>query len=333
MFRRTSRQPRDRDDGQQAPRPPASDVALPGDLLGHVHQLEVRARRLVTAALAGEYRSVYRGSGIEFAEARLYSPGDDVRFIDWNVTARMGEPWVKEFVEERELTVVTAVDVSPSMAVGRGAGGRREAAAAICALLSLAATYHHDRAGLALFSDRVERFVEPRRTTRHAMRLVAEVLGHQGEGGGTSLAVLADALARALHRRSVIFVITDGYDANYEQSLRVLARRHEVTVVLLDDPADRALPDAGIVEIEDAESGRRLLLDTGRPEVRRAYADAARERRTQRADALAASGVEVVHVPLEHEPLAPVVEHIRARARRIGAAGAAAARREAVRAR
>jgi uncharacterized protein (DUF58 family) len=286
------------------------------ELLAQVRRIEIRARRLASTLLTGDYRSVFRGSGIEFAEAREYVVGDDVRLIDWNVTARMGAPWVKEYVEERELSVVCAVDVSASQLVARAPSGRLGAAAELCALLSFAAVFHHDRAGLLTFTDRVERFVAPAHGSRHVLRMVREVLHHQPARPGTSIATAAEYLARVLPRRSVVVLISDFLDSGYEQSLRTLARRHEVLVLTLTDPLDLELPDLGLVEVEDAERGGRLLLDTSDRGLRRRYAAAAATRIRERHQALASAGVDEVPIRLDQDLVRPLVAYFRTKAAR-----------------
>ena len=238
---------RGRAEGQdEAARPLGEAPMLPATLLASMRRLELRARRLVATELAGEYRSVFRGFGIEFAEAREYVPGDDVRLIDWNVTARMGSPWVKEYTEERELHVVCAVDISASQRAGRPEQGRRTAAAEVCALLTLSAAYSQDRAGLLTFAGAPERFVPPDKGTRHALRIVREVLDHAAPGSsGTSLAAACDYLGRVLRRRSLVFLISDFLDEGYVRALRDLAQRHEVIAVTLIDLARRGAARIG----------------------------------------------------------------------------------------
>lgn len=286
------------------------------ELLAQVRRIEIRARRLASTLLTGDYRSVFRGAGIEFAEAREYVVGDDVRMIDWNVTARMGTPWVKEYVEERELSVVCAVDVSASQLVAHSPAGRLGAAAELCALLSFAAVFHHDRAGLLTFTDRVERFVPPGHGTRHVLRIVREVLHHRAARPGTSIAAAAEYLARVLPRRSVVVLISDFYDRGYEQSLRTLARRHEVIALTLTDPLDLALPDLGLVEVEDAERGGRRLVDTSDRGFRRRYAEAAAARVRERHSALASAGVDEIPVRLDDDLVRPLVAYFRGKAAR-----------------
>ncbi len=291
-------------------------AVLPPELVAQIRRIEIRARRLASTLIAGDYRSVFRGAGIEFAEAREYVPGDDVRLIDWNVTARMGTPWVKQYTEERELNVVCAIDLSASQLVARPTSGRLGMAAEICALLSFAAAYNNDRTGLLTFSDRVERFVPPARGTRHVLRLVREVLFHPPPRPATDIASASDYLARVLRRRSVVFLISDFFDRGYEQSLRTLARRHDVVALTLIDALDLQLPDLGLLEVEDAEHGDRLLVDSSDPEVRRRYARAARERAEARRAALISCAVDEVEIRIDEGYIEPLVTYVRRRAAR-----------------
>ena len=307
---------RERGGGRGEPaRPPGEAPMLPAALLASMRRLELRARRLVATELAGEYRSVFRGFGIEFAEAREYVPGDDVRLIDWNVTARMGAPWVKEYAEERELHVVCAVDVSASQLAGRPAQGRRTAAAEVCALLTLSAAYSQDRTGLLTFAGAPERFVPPDKGTRHALRIVREVLDHPPPAsGGTSLAAACEYLDRVLRRRSLVFLISDFLDEGYTGALRDLARRHEVLAVSIADPLDMALPDAGLVEVADAEGAGRVLVDTSDAGLRARYAEAADRRADERREALRSAGVDEIEVRTDGDAAEPVMAYFRSRA-------------------
>ncbi|MXW23891.1 MAG: DUF58 domain-containing protein [Chloroflexi bacterium] len=303
------------DESDEAARPLGEAPMLPAALLASMRRLELRARRLVATELAGEYRSVFRGFGIEFAEAREYVPGDDVRLIDWNVTARMGSPWVKEYTEERELHVVCAIDISASQLAGRPEQGRRAAAAEVCALLTLSAAYSQDRAGLLTFAGSPERFVPPDKGTRHALRIVREVLDHAPPGSsGTSLAAACDYLGRVLRRRSLVFLISDFLDDGYVRALRDLAQRHEVIAVTLIDPLDEALPDAGIVEVEGIEGSGRVLVDSSDPGLRDRYAAAARQRAELRREALSSAGVDEIEVRTDGDAASPVMTYFRRRA-------------------
>ena len=297
-------------------RPEQSGEITEADLLSQVRRLEIQARRLASTTIAGDYRSVFRGSGIEFAEAREYTPGDDVRLIDWNVTARMGTPWVKQYVEEREAPVICAVDVSGSQRVTRHPQGRTAVAAELTALLSFAAAYQHDRAGLLSFTDRIEQFVPPARGTKHTLRIVREVLRGEHSGQGTSLSSACDYLARVLRRRSIVFLISDFIDRDYEQALRTLARRNDVIALTLVDPLDLAMPDLGLVEFEDAETGSRAVVDTGDAAFRERYAAAAEERARTRRAILASANVDEVQIRLDQDVLLPVLAYFRQRAAR-----------------
>ena len=296
--------------------PADAPVGLSAELLARIRTIEIRTRRLTASIVGGEYRSIFRGAGIEFAEAREYIDGDDVRLIDWNVTARMGTPWVKQFVEERDLTVICAVDRSASALVGRPATGRLSAAGELTALLSFAATQSNDRAGLLLFSEGMDAYVPPKRTTRHALRLVRDVLtARPTVGTRTSIASAADYLVQVLGRRATVFLISDFIDDGYAESLRALAQRHEVIALSLNDANDRAIPDLGVVAVADAETGERLWLDTSDPGVRARFADLAAARAERRRLLLAQAGVEEIPIEIEGDVVAPVAAYFRRRAR------------------
>jgi uncharacterized protein (DUF58 family) len=291
-------------------------VTVSPELMARIRRIEIRTKRLAGTMLAGDYRSIFHGTGIEFAEAREYLPGDDVRRIDWNVTARMGVPWVKEFVEERELAVVCAVDISRSALVARPESGRLGAAAELVALLGFAAALNHDRAGLLTFGGAIERFVPPLKGPRHVLRIVREVLQHDEPRPGSDIAAATDYLTRVLPRRSAVFVLSDWFSEDYVESLRALSRRHEVAAIVLVDPVDLALPEMGIVEMEDAETGRRVLLDSGDERTRERYARAAALRAERRHAMLAAAGVDEIEVRLDRDIVDPIAEYFRLKARR-----------------
>ncbi len=296
--------------------PPADDpLALSAGLLGRVRGIEIRTRRFVSSQVAGNYRSVFRGSGIEFAEAREYVPGDDVRRIDWNVTARMGTPWVKEYVEERDLTVMCAVDRSASMLAGSPEGGRLRAAAELVALLGFAASYNNDRTGLLTFSEGVDAFVPPERGARHVLRQVRDVLQTDvARRRATSMAPALEHLGRVLRRRALVFVVSDFFTAGFEQALQGLARRHDAVALVLVDPLDEALPDVGMLDVVDAESGRRILVDTSDAGVRERYARAAEARAAERDARLTNAGVDQVLIRLDEDVAPPMAAFFRRRA-------------------
>jgi uncharacterized protein (DUF58 family) len=293
-------------------------IALSTALIGRVRNIEIRTRRLAASDVSGSYRSVFHGAGIEFAEAREYVPGDDIRRIDWNVTARMGVPWVKEYVEERDLTVVSVVDRSASMLAAHGAGARVRAAAELVALLGFSAAYNHDRTALLTFSDGVDSFVPPKRGVRHVVRQIRDVLhADLATGRRTSMAPALEYLGRVLHRRSVVLLISDFLDGGYESSLQTLARKHEVIALPLIDPLDLALPDLGLIEVEDAEHGRRMLVDTSSAAMRERYAAQGRAHTARREEALTRAGVDEIPIHLERDAVEPVAAYFRRRARAV----------------
>jgi uncharacterized protein (DUF58 family) len=258
---------------------------IPAHLMRQVRRLHLAARRAVEDWLGGAYHSVFRGSGIAFDEIREYQPGDDVRTIDWHVTARMNLPFVKRYVEERERTMMLVVDVSPSMNFGSGERTKRQVAAEVAALFALAALAANDRVGLLLFADRVVKLVPPRKGSRHALRLLRDILVH-GEtatvGGVTDRAGALHALSRILHRRTMVLLVSDFADPDESRLLERIAARHDLTAIVPHDPWERALPDVGLVRVRDPESDREELLDTSDARFRAGY-----EARSQgRADAL-----------------------------------------------
>jgi uncharacterized protein (DUF58 family) len=248
------------------------------DLMRQVGKIRVVTHRLVDEHLSGEYHSVFKGHGIEFDEVREYTPGDDIRSIDWNVTARMGHPFVKRFHEERELTILFLVDVSGSQRFGSGERSKSELAAEITCLLALSAIKNQDKVGLILFSDRIEKSIPPRKGRTAALRLVREVLATEETRRGTRLASALRYLNQIQKRRAVVFIISDFQDQGFERELRVTARRHDVICCTVSDPREQELPDVGLVEIQDPETGAIELLDTSSRGVRETFnANAQRE--------------------------------------------------------
>jgi uncharacterized protein (DUF58 family) len=248
----------------------------PEEVTREVRRIEITTRHLVRDIVAGEYSSAFRGRGVEFAEVREYQPGDDVRTIDWNVTARLGAAYVKRFLEERELTVMFVVDVSASGSFGSLRRTKEALAIEVCAVLALAAARNNDRVGAILFTDRVERHVEPAKGRRHSLRVISDLLSCEPVGSGTDLTAALTDLEPTLRRRAVIFVLSDFLGAADDGVLPRLARRHDVVALHLVDPRERALPDSGIITLWDPETGAWLLVDTGDAEVRSRFAANAR---------------------------------------------------------
>src|SRR5689334_6036683 len=235
---------------------------LPREVIRQIRRLQLRARRAVENLLGGEYHSVFKGAGIAFEEVREYQPGDDIRTIDWNVTARMGHPFIKRFIEERELTVMLLVDCSGSNQFGTRLQQKREVAAELAAVLAFSAISNNDKVGLIAFTDRVERFVPPRKGTRHVLRLIRDVLFYQPQHRRTSVQQALDYLNRVVHRRVIVFLLSDFLDRGYEKSLKRTGRRHDLVAVRITDPREEELPAVGLLELEDAETGERELVDT-----------------------------------------------------------------------
>jgi len=255
---------------------------LTSEQIKAVRKIQIRTSHLVSDLFAGQYQSVFKGRGMEFAEVRLYLPGDDVRTIDWNVTARTGEPHVKRYVEERELTVMLLVDASASTHFGSVKQLKSEMAAELAALFAFSAISNNDKVGLVMFSDHVELALPPKKGTRHVLRVIREVLSFQPRGQGTDIAAALEHLSHVTKRRCVTFVISDFLDARARMALKIANRRHDVIAIVLDDPRDVALPDVGLIELQDAETGARIIVDTGDSQVRREFerrAEAARRDR------------------------------------------------------
>jgi uncharacterized protein (DUF58 family) len=290
---------------------------LPREVIRQVRRLQLRARRAVEDLLGGEYRSVFKGTGIAFEEVREYQAGDDIRAIDWNVTARMGHPFIKRFVEERELTVLLLLDCSGSNQFGTFLQQKREVAAELAAVLAFSAISNNDRVGLIAFTDKVERFIPPRKGTRHVLRLIRDVLFYQPRRRGTCIREALDYANRVLHRRAILFLMSDFLDTTHERSFKLTARRHDLIAVPLTDPREQELPAVGLLELEDAETGRRFLLDTSSREVRAAYARAARERREQLRRLAKSARVDLIEVSTDGGHLDALIRFFRIRERRL----------------
>jgi len=259
------------------------------NILGRMRQLEIRTRRLVNDSLAGQYHSVFKGRGMDFDEVREYVPGDEVRTIDWNVTARTGHPFVKKFTEERELTILLLVDVSASGNFGSAPQSKRELAAEIASVLAFSAIRNSDKVGLILYTDRVEQYIPPKKGRRHVLRLVREILFHQPLGRGTDTVKALDFANHILHRRAIAFLISDFQSSeepelaleNLRRAMRQTNRRHDLVALHIQDAREKTLPDVGVLAIEDAETDEVVELDTADPEIRRGFEQEVNER-TQR---------------------------------------------------
>ncbi len=289
---------------------------LPRDLIRQIRRLHIRARRAVEDILGGNYKSIFKGNGIAFEEVREYQPGDDIRTIDWNVTARMGHAFVKRFIEERELTVMLLVDTSRSLLFGTRDKQKRDIAAELAALLAFCAIGNNDKVGLLLFSDQVEKYVPPRKGTRHALRLIREILFFEPRERGTCLRSGLDYLNKVLHRRSILFLMSDFLDVDFDKAFRQTAKRHDLVAIALSDPRELAWPPIGLVELQDAETDESLLIDTSSPEFQ-----AALERKSAgRIEALQqlarSAAADLIEVPTDGNHLEALTRFFRMRERR-----------------
>jgi uncharacterized protein (DUF58 family) len=315
---------------------------LPKEIMRRVREIQVRTGRQVADVLAGEYVSVFKGSGIEFDEVRPYIPGDDIRSIDWNVTARMGEPFVKRYVEERQLTLMLMADVSASLDFGSGSRSKRECAAEFCALLGFSASRNDDKVGLLLFHGDTERYIPPRKGQRHALRVVREVLSHDGEGEAdvpsasglqrwltlpgrrrlrrpreaTNIAKAMEFFLSVNKRRTVCFVVSDFIDEGWELALQTANRKHDVVAVLISDPRELEFADVGLVSLVDAETGDARVVDAGSAHFRETVREESAKRVEGIRRRLAQAGIDLIHVDAAGSVVDPVVRFFRARERR-----------------
>ncbi len=272
--------------------------------------------RIVNETMSGRYESVFKGHGIEFEEVREYQPGDEIRSIDWNVTARTGRPYIKRFVEERELTVMFLVDLSRSMAFGSVRQFKNRVATELCAVLAFSAIKNHDKVGLVLFTDRVERFIPPQKGSKHVLRVVRDVLSFEPTGHGTNVAAALDYLAKVLHRKAVVFLISDFFCEDLRTTLAIANRRHDVIAVHVIDPRQETLPPVGWIRWEDLERRRELILNSSNAEVRQGYEQWATRHRKQVKEMTRAAGVDLVEVRTDQSYLDPLLRFFRMRSLR-----------------
>ena len=289
---------------------------IPREILKQVRRVEIATRGLGNEVFSGEYHSVFKGRGMNFAEVRAYQYGDDIRSIDWNVTARTGTPFVKVFDEERELTVMLVVDVSASGDFGSRSRMKGEVAVEICAVLAFSAITNNDKVGLIIFSDRIEKFVPPRKGRRHGLRVLRELLYFQPEGRGTDVAGALGYLARVVRRRAVVFVVSDFFDTGYQKALAVAGRRHDTIVIRMGDPRERELPAVGYIELEDAETGEQLTVNVSDPAFREAFDHDVTETRTTLEREFRKTGIDVIEISTDRPYADRLMRFFRQRAKR-----------------
>ena len=287
-------------------------------ILDQVRRIEVRTRQVVDSTIAGRYHAVFRGRGLDFDSVREYVPGDEVRTIDWNVTARMRRPYVKRYIEERELTVMLAVDLSGSERFGTARRFKSELATELGAVLGMSAVRNNDRVGTLLFTDRIEHVVPPRKGRRHALRLVRDLLVFEPEGRGTDLGGAADYLRRMLRHHAIVFLISDFQDPNLERPLKLLARAHDVVAITIEDPSEQVLPDIGLARLTDPETGETIDVDTSDPVVRAAFQRTVETERNDRRRLLRRLAIDEIAIRTDEGYVEPLLKFFRARETRAG---------------
>ncbi len=289
---------------------------IPKELLKALRKIEITTNRLANEQLSGNYTSGFKGQGLAFREVRQYQPGDDVRTIDWNVSARMNEAYVKVFVEEREMTVMLLVDVSGSKLFGTQNASKARVAAEVGALCAFSAIKNNDRVGLILFSDRIEKIVPPQKGQKHVMRVIREILGAEPKGTGTDIAAGLHTLAKVARRRSVAFCLSDYFSTDYERALSLAAARHDLIPILLADPRDDEMPDVGLATFEDLETGEEILVDTASASVREHYRKHMQSQRQQQLRLFKKFGLDHAVVRTDRPYINPLRELFARRAKR-----------------
>jgi uncharacterized protein (DUF58 family) len=292
---------------------------LTPELIKKIRRIEIRTRRLVNDSFAGEYHAIFKGRGMEFDEVRPYLPGDEVRTIDWNVTARTGDLFVKRYVEERELTVMLLVDASASGQFGTVDRFKREIAAELAAVLAFSAITNNDKVGLLVFTDQVELFISPRKGRRHVLRLIRDLLAFEPQGYGTDLKLALNTINRVLKRRSIVFLISDFLTPpdSYRSVLQVSNRRHDVIAVTLSDPREREWPNVGLLALEDAETGRMQWVDTDSRQWRESFAERVNELQLARERVFRRAKVDRINITTDTEYVTPLTVFFEKRARRL----------------
>ncbi len=295
---------------------------IPKEILKKVQQIQIRTSHLVTDALAGEYVSVFKGAGMEFEEVREYQPGDEIKTIDWNVTARMGHPFIKRFVEERELTVMLLVDLSASGDFGSATQFKKEVATELCALLAFSAMKNNDKVGLITFTDRVEKFVPPKKGKKHVLRVIRELLFNEDETGDekkkhqTDISIALEYLAKVAARRTVTFLVSDFIATGFEKSLRIANKKHDIIAVTIADHREQLLPDIGFVELEDAETGEIMVVDTSDKNAMLSHRLTTSQMIEDRKKMFRSVGVDEIPIMTNEPYVEPIMKFFRARERR-----------------
>ncbi|MDO8748806.1 MAG: DUF58 domain-containing protein [Candidatus Omnitrophota bacterium] len=293
---------------------------IPKEVLKNIRRIQITTSRMVNDVFAGQYQSVFKGRGMEFEEVREYQPGDEIRSIDWNVTARTGHPYIKKFVEERELTVMLVLDMSASCFFGTAKQLKRQLAAELCSVLAFSAIRNNDRVGFIAFTDRIEKFIPPRKGPRHVLRVIREALYFKPEGKGTDINSALEYLNKVSRRKTITFVVSDFYlpvgSGDFKKMLSVSNKRHDIIAVTVTDPWELSLPDVGIVSLEDSETGESFMLDTSDSRLRREYSRNAQNRAKERKKFFQSGGVDTIDIRTDIPYTKSLFKFFRAREKR-----------------
>ncbi|MCP4652051.1 MAG: DUF58 domain-containing protein [Candidatus Omnitrophica bacterium] len=290
---------------------------IPKEVLKQVRRIQITTSRMVTDVFGGQYHSVFKGRGMEFDEVRAYQPGDDVRSIDWNVTARMGHPYIKKFVEEREMTVMLVLDVSASCRFGSTNKLKSELAAELCSVLALSAIKNNDKVGLIIFSDRIEKFIPPRKGLGHVLRVIREALYFKPQGKGTDINMALDYLNRVIKRKSVCFLISDFFAPDFKRSLTVANKRHDIVAISITDIREMELASVGLLCLRDFETDSVLTVDTNNKKIINKYKQQAYQRINERKRLLRLSGVDMIDVRSDNPYEKELIKFFRIREKRL----------------
>jgi len=290
---------------------------LPKEIIKKIRRIQITTNRMVSDVFAGEYQSVFKGRGMEFDEVREYQPGDEVRDIDWNVTARYGRPFIKKFVEEREQTVMLLVDASGSSRFGSRNRFKSELAAELCAVLAFSAIRNKDKVGLIIFTDRIEKFVPPAKGSRHVLRVIREVLYFQPEGEGTDITLALEYLNRVTRRRSIAFLVSDFKAEDYEKALTIANKRHDMIAVMVKDPRERELPPVGLINLRDAETGEDCLVDTSDANLRRRYRETGEREEEETIKLFRGGGIDFIRISTDQPYVPELMRFFKRRERKI----------------
>lgn len=289
---------------------------LPKEIIRKVRRIEIRTKKLVNDVFSGEYHSIFKGRGMEFEEVREYQPGDDIRIIDWNVTARYGYPFVKKFTEERELTVMLLVDASSSGEFGTAQRMKGEIAAELCSVLAFSAIKNNDRVGMIIFTDKIEKYIPPKKGSSHVLRLIREVLYFKPEDQRTDINCALEFLGRIIKRRCVVFLVSDFLNTGFEKMLSIANKRHDVIAIKIVDPREIELPNVGFIELEDTETGEQILIDTKNPEVRKNFSEYASREQNNLNTTFRSIDLDNIQILTDRSYVEPLMAFFKARAKK-----------------